>query len=195
MLSFQARKKDQIFDLNDIGKLVTWRGNSALNCTWKQISHGSHESQIDPGTSSVVASSSRVVELLLAIFWAVFTGFSRFFVVASERGNNLFCSHWDMMLDELFKFVIRMPNIKESGLRLNSENLTSPGYHRYPYLSLFKAHRNCKRVVRRYVDVPSKSCRYLGKQNRRHKFLEHMDIWGVTTRRATCGGRKKDSNT
>ena len=33
---------------------------------------------IDPGTSSVVASTSCLVELLLAIFWAVFTGFSRF---------------------------------------------------------------------------------------------------------------------
>ena len=49
---------------------------------------------IDHGTSSVVASSSCSVELLLAIFWAVFRGFSRFLVVASERGflclsNNL----------------------------------------------------------------------------------------------------------
>ena len=37
---------------------------------------------IDPGTSSVVASSSCLVELSLAIFWAVFRGFSRFLVVA-----------------------------------------------------------------------------------------------------------------
>ena len=37
---------------------------------------------IDPGTSSVVASSSCLVELSLAIFWAVFRGFSRFFAVA-----------------------------------------------------------------------------------------------------------------
>lgn len=37
---------------------------------------------IDPGTSSVVASSFRS----LAIFWAKFTGFSHFLVVASERG-------------------------------------------------------------------------------------------------------------
>ena len=37
---------------------------------------------IDPGTSSVVASSSCLVELSLAIFWAVFGGFSRFLVVA-----------------------------------------------------------------------------------------------------------------
>ena len=44
---------------------------------------------IDLGTSSVVASSSCLAELLLAIFWAVFTGFSRFLVVASDRG---FCS-------------------------------------------------------------------------------------------------------
>ena len=40
---------------------------------------------IDPGTSSVVASSSCFVELLLDIFWAVFTGFSRFLVVVCER--------------------------------------------------------------------------------------------------------------
>ena len=38
---------------------------------------------IDLGTSSVVASLSCLVELLLAIFWAVFTGFSRFY--ASPR--------------------------------------------------------------------------------------------------------------
>ena len=37
---------------------------------------------IDLGTSSVVASTSYLVELLLPIFWAVFTGFSRFLVVA-----------------------------------------------------------------------------------------------------------------
>ena len=40
---------------------------------------------IDPGISSVVTSSC-LVEHLLAIFWAVFTGFSRFLVVASEKG-------------------------------------------------------------------------------------------------------------
>ena len=41
---------------------------------------------IDPGSSSVVASPFFVVELCLAIFWAVFTGFSCFLVVARERG-------------------------------------------------------------------------------------------------------------
>ena len=41
---------------------------------------------ISPGTSSVVVSPSCLVELLLAIFWAVFTGFSCFLVVASEGG-------------------------------------------------------------------------------------------------------------
>ena len=46
-----------------------------------------------------------------------------------------------------------MPNIKESGLRLNSEN--SPGSHRYPYIFLFKVCRNWKRVVRFHVGVPS----------------------------------------
>ena len=37
---------------------------------------------IDLGTFSVVASSSCLVELSLAIFWAVFRGFSCFFAVA-----------------------------------------------------------------------------------------------------------------
>ena len=41
---------------------------------------------IDPGTSSVAAYSSYLVELSLAIFWALFAGFSRFLVVTSERG-------------------------------------------------------------------------------------------------------------
>ena len=41
---------------------------------------------IDPGTSSVVASPFCLVELWLAIFRAVFTRFSCFLVVASERG-------------------------------------------------------------------------------------------------------------
>ena len=43
---------------------------------------------IVPGTSSVVASPSCLLELLLAIFCAVavFTGFFCFLVVASERG-------------------------------------------------------------------------------------------------------------
>ena len=40
---------------------------------------------INPGISSVVASPSCLVELFLAIFWAVLTGFSCF-LVASERG-------------------------------------------------------------------------------------------------------------
>ena len=40
---------------------------------------------IDPGTSSFVASPFCLVELWLAIFWAVFTRFSCFPVVASER--------------------------------------------------------------------------------------------------------------
>ena len=34
----------------------------------------------------IVASPSCLVELLLAIFWAVFTGFSCFLLVTSERG-------------------------------------------------------------------------------------------------------------
>ena len=41
---------------------------------------------IDPGASSVVASPFCLIELWLAIFWAAFTRFSCFVVVASERG-------------------------------------------------------------------------------------------------------------
>ena len=41
---------------------------------------------IDPGTSSVGASPFCLVELWFAIFWAVFTAFSCFLVVANERG-------------------------------------------------------------------------------------------------------------
>ena len=41
---------------------------------------------IDPGTSPVVASPSCLVELLLAIFWAMLTGVPCFLVVTSERG-------------------------------------------------------------------------------------------------------------
>ena len=41
---------------------------------------------IDPGASSVVASPFCLVELWLAIFWAVITRFSCFVVVSSERG-------------------------------------------------------------------------------------------------------------
>ena len=41
---------------------------------------------INPGTSSVVVSPFCLVERLLAIFWALFTGFSCFLVVGSERG-------------------------------------------------------------------------------------------------------------
>ena len=41
---------------------------------------------IDPGTCSAVFSPSCLVELLLAIFCALFTGFFCFLVVASERG-------------------------------------------------------------------------------------------------------------
>ena len=37
-------------------------------------------------SSSVVASPFCLVELWLAIFWAVFTAFSCFLVVANERG-------------------------------------------------------------------------------------------------------------
>ena len=40
---------------------------------------------IDPGTFSDVASPFCLVELWLAIFWAVFTRFSCFLVAASER--------------------------------------------------------------------------------------------------------------
>ena len=61
---------------------------------------------IDPGTSSVVPSSSCLVALLLAIFWA---GFSRFLVLASERGflclskNLNFISKQGRTSDSLWK--------------------------------------------------------------------------------------------
>ena len=41
---------------------------------------------IDPGSSSVIASPFCLVELWLAIFWAVFTRFSCFLVVETEKG-------------------------------------------------------------------------------------------------------------
>ena len=40
---------------------------------------------IDPDTSSTIASSSCLAELLLAIFWVVFTGFSRFLFCERKR--------------------------------------------------------------------------------------------------------------
>ena len=57
--------------------------------------------KIDLGTSSVVASLSCLVELLLAIFWAVFTGFSRFY--ASPR----ICSSFRNMEEPMAHFQKR----------------------------------------------------------------------------------------
>ena len=59
------------------------KSTESLTSRWKIFIFSSVYMTIDPGTSSVVASSSCLVELLLAIFWAVFTGFSRFY--ASPR--------------------------------------------------------------------------------------------------------------
>ena len=59
------------------------KSTESLTSRWKIFIFSSVYMTIDPGTSSVVASLSCLVELLLAIFWAVFTGFSRFY--ASPR--------------------------------------------------------------------------------------------------------------
>ena len=45
---------------------------------------------IDPGTSSVVDSPFCLVELWLAIFWAVFTRFSCFLVFSLSRPKKVF---------------------------------------------------------------------------------------------------------
>ena len=36
-------------ELHFIGKFITWRGNSTLNCTWKPISHESWSDECDIG--------------------------------------------------------------------------------------------------------------------------------------------------
>ena len=65
----------------------------SLTSRWKVFIFSSVYRIIDPGTSSVVASSCCLVELLLAIFWAVFTGFSCFLDVAGERGFYAFLNN------------------------------------------------------------------------------------------------------
>ena len=59
------------------------KSTGSLKWRWKVFISSSVYMTIDPGTSSVVATLSCLVELFLAIFWAVFTGFSRFY--ASPR--------------------------------------------------------------------------------------------------------------
>ena len=50
-----------------------------------------------------------------------------------------------------------MPNIKESGLRVNAENFAIEvelsRFHKYSYIFLFKVYRHWKRVVRRHVGI------------------------------------------
>ena len=58
---------------NEVSKRKHWKLNIAIKCIYFFFCIW----QSDPGTSSVVASSSYLIELLLAIFRAVFTGFSR----------------------------------------------------------------------------------------------------------------------
>ena len=70
--------------------------------------------------------------------------------------------------------LFRMPNIKESGLRLNAANSTSPGCHRYPFIPLFKVYHNWKGVVRCHVGVPSKSC---GIRTLMKQFLVSLQIY------------------
>ena len=54
---------------------------------------------------------------------------------------------------EILNLLFQMPNIKESGSRLNAEHSTykwtSPGFHKYPYVTLFKVYHNWKRVFHR----------------------------------------------
>ena len=64
------------------------QSTESLKSRWKVFISSSVYMTIDPGTSSVVATLFCLVELLLAIFWAVFTGFSRFY--ASPRICSLF---------------------------------------------------------------------------------------------------------
>ena len=61
----------------------------SLTTRLKVFISSSVDMTIDPGTSSVVASSSCLVELFLAIVWAVYTWFSRFLVVASVFWNHI----------------------------------------------------------------------------------------------------------
>ena len=64
------------------------QSTESLKSRWKVFISSSVYMTIDPGTSSVVATLFCLVKLLLAIFWAVFTGFSRFY--ASPRICSLF---------------------------------------------------------------------------------------------------------
>ena len=59
------------------------KSTESLTSRLKVFISSSVNMTIDLGTSSVVATLSCLVKLLLAIFWAVFTGFSRFY--ASPR--------------------------------------------------------------------------------------------------------------
>ena len=58
-----------------------------------------------------------------------------------------------MMPYEILNLQFQMPNIKESGLRLNAEHSTYKqtfsGSHKYPHTTLFKVYHNWKSVVRR----------------------------------------------
>ena len=60
--------------------------------------------------TTVIASSSCSVKLLLAISWAVFTGFSRFLVLVSERGFFI----------PLQEFVVRFKTGKNLWLTLKN---------------------------------------------------------------------------
>ena len=55
------------------------QSTESLKSRWKVFISSSVYMTIDPGTSSVVATLSCLVEFLLAIFWAVLTWFSRFY--------------------------------------------------------------------------------------------------------------------
>ena len=55
------------------------QSTESLKSRWKVFISSSVYMTIDPGTSSVVATLSCLVEHLHAIFWTVFTGFSSFY--------------------------------------------------------------------------------------------------------------------
>ena len=56
--------------------------------------------------------------------WPAAIFFSRKCCLALKSGNILSQSHRDMMPYEILNLLSQMPNVKESGLRLNAEHST-----------------------------------------------------------------------
>ena len=65
ILSFRKSRHKPNLE-NTIEKFITWRGNSALNCTWKPISHESRRDECDIGfqVQFDVEFSSQVMNFL-----------------------------------------------------------------------------------------------------------------------------------